>query len=125
MSINQTERDAACNKLRDIVGDLQQRVSRDELQAPELIIACRDILNLWLESGGETTDDAVIGFLAIESQSDHVLGGSRVKAGRDVDRIRFEPGSDAETTEINEIAYVFKDSFGRAVTGLAEHLRVR
>lgn len=73
MSINQTKRDAACSELREIVAALKKRVSRDELQAPELIFACRNILNLWLESDSETMDDAVIGFVCIEGSSEHVL----------------------------------------------------
>lgn len=125
MSINQPQRDAACAELQDVVRKLQRRIADDELQPAELILACRKILDLWIMGGGETTDDAVISFLGIESQSDHVLGGSQVKVGRDVDRVRFEPGSDAETIEVGEIAHYFKESFGSAVVGLAYHLGVR
>ncbi len=97
MPINQTQRVAAFAGLQDFVSALQQSLARDELQPTELILACRQILDLWIASGGESTDDAVIGFLSIESQSNHVLGGNQVKVGRDVDRIRFEPGSGDET----------------------------
>ena len=125
MSINQPQRDAACAELQDVVSKLQRRIAGEKLQPAELIFACRKILDLWIAGGGESTDDAVISFLGIESQSDHVLGGSRVKVGRDVDRARFEPGSDAETIEVGEIAHFFKESFGSAVASLADHLGVR
>lgn len=125
MPLDQTKRDAACAELRNLLTILQQKIAKDELLANEMIFECRRILNLWIESGGESTDDVAIAFLGIESQSDHVLGGCRVEAGRDVDRIRFEPGSAAETKEVHEIGQFFKESFRRAIVELAEHMGVR
>ena len=125
MSINQPQRDAACAELQDVVSNLQRRIADEDLQPAELILDCRKILDLWILGGGESTDDAVISFLGIESQSDHVLGGSQEKVGRDGDRVRFEPGTVAETIEVGEIAHYFKVSFASAVVGLADHLGVR
>lgn len=125
MSINKTQCEAACAELRDVISELQRSIASEQLQPADLILSYRKILDLWISSGGESTDDAVISFLGIESQSDHVLGGSQVEVGRDVDRVHFEPGTDAETIEVGEIAIFFKKSFGRAVIGLADHLGVR
>ncbi|WP_144097021.1 hypothetical protein [Croceicoccus sediminis] len=125
MSINQPQRDAAYAELQEVVSKLQRRIANEELQPAALILACRKILDLWIVAGGESTDDAVISFLGIESQSDHVLGGSQVKGGRDGDRVRFEPTSDDEAIEVGEIAHYFKESFASAVVGLADHLDVR
>lgn len=125
MSINHTQRVAARAGLRDVITELQRSIASEQLQPADLILSCRKILDLWIASGGESTDDAVIRFLGIESQSDHVLGGSQVKVGRDVDRVRFEPETEAETSEVGEIAIFFKENFETAVIELAEHLGVR
>ncbi|MHA6722656.1 hypothetical protein [Sphingomonas sp. RS2018] len=67
-------------------------------------------------------DDPVIAFLGIESQSEHVLGGRQVCVGRDVDHVRFEPGSAAERAEVDEIGQFFRKSFVTSVRDLALHL---
>lgn len=65
-------------------------------------------------------DELVIGFNGIESQTEHVLGGKRVRSGRDVDRVRFEPGS--ERLEVEDIGCCFGDGFKRALNDLSHHL---
>lgn len=78
-----------------------------------MILGCREILHLWLKGGGATLDDAVIGITGIESQTDHVLGGSYK---------RFERGSEAEAREVEELGRFFDESFKRVVAELALHL---
>ena len=66
----------------------------------------------------------MIVFTGIESQSDHVLGGSQVGVGRDVDRVRFKPGSEAEKQEVEDIGRFFYGSFKLGIEELADHLNV-
>ena len=122
MWIDAAQREQAQVELRQVVSDLQSRVDHNDLDGADLILGCRRVLNLWVNSGGSSLDDSVIDFLGIESQSDHVLGGSQVRVGRDVDRIRFEPGSAAERTEVEEIGRFFRESFVTSVRDLAYHL---
>jgi hypothetical protein len=89
-----------------------------------MILACRRVLNLWIKIGGSSLDDPVIGFTGIESQSDHVMNGSQVDIGRDVDNVVFEPGSDAEELEVQELGNFFQRKFNHAVEELAFHLCV-
>ncbi len=103
---------------------LQSSIYAETLTGSELILGCRQVLALWIESGGSSLDDPVIGFMGIESQTDHILGG-RVNYGRDVDRMRFEPGSMAEYAEIEAIGCFFDTSFKRNVEKMAAYLIAR
>lgn len=116
------QHEEALIELRQVVSNLRARVNQDQLDGSGLVFGCRRVLNLWVNSGGSSLDDPVISFTGIESQSDHVLGGSQVRAGRDVDHVRFEPGSAAEQEEVEEIGRFFRESFVNAVNSLASHL---
>lgn len=122
MSIDAAQRNQAEVELRQVVSNLQAKINQDRLDGPDLILGCRRVLNLWINSGGSSLDDPVIGFLGIESQSDHVLEGSQVQFGRDVDHVRFEPGSAAEREEVGEIGRFFRESFIMGVHDLALYL---
>jgi hypothetical protein len=122
MWIDAAQREQAQVELRQVVSNLRARVSQDQLDGSDLILGSRRVLNLWVNSGGSSLDDPVIAFLGIESQSDHVLGGSQVRVGRDVDHVRFEPGSVAEQEEVEEIGRFFRESFVNGVRDLASHL---
>lgn len=115
------QREHALDELRQVVSDLQGQISQGRLDGSDLILGCRRVLNLWVDSGGSSLEDPVITFLGIESQSDHVLGGSQVRVGRDVDHTRFEPGSAAERAEVDEIGRFFRESFVTGVRDLALH----
>ena len=115
-------REQALIELRQVVSNLCTRVNQDQLDGSHLILGCRQVLDLWVNAGGSSLDDPVITFTGIESQSDHVLGGSQVRVGRDVDHVRFEPGSAAEHEEVEEIGRFFRESFVNAVSSLASYL---
>lgn len=122
MPVNESDSEAAPIALSKEVAGLNRHVAEGTLEASEMILACRRILNAWIAKGGASLDDEVITFLAIESQSDHVLGGSQVRVGRDVDHVRFEPRSQAELDEIEELGRFFKDNFKRGLDELTRHL---
>jgi len=79
-----------------------------------MIRACRRVLDLWIDGGGASLDDEVIGLLGIESQSDHVLRESRWGRGSGHDGVRFAPGSEAERLEVEDIGRFFSESFADA-----------
>ncbi|MBB4100462.1 hypothetical protein [Sphingomonas kyeonggiensis] len=116
------QREEALIELRQVVSNLRAQVNEDKFDGSDLVLGCRRVLNLWVNSGGSSLDDPVITFTGIESQSDHVLGGSQVRVGRDVDHVRFEPGSAAEQEEVEEIGRFFRESFVDAVNSLSSHL---
>jgi hypothetical protein len=118
-STDPPEDDRAKAELREIVAGLQRRMTAGSFDGATLIHGCREVLNLWVGGGGSSLHDAIIGFTGIESQTGHVLGGSHVVIGRDVDRVRFEPGSPAEEAEVEDILHFFKDQFGRELHNLA------
>ncbi len=122
MQNDAAQREQALIELRQVVSNLRTRASQDQLGGSDLILGCPRVLNLWVNSGGSSLDDQVITFTGIESQSDHVLGGSQVRVGRDVDHVRFEPGSIAEHEEVEEIGRFFRESFVDAVSSLVSHL---
>ncbi|MEA3029813.1 MAG: hypothetical protein QOG13_1138 [Sphingomonadales bacterium] len=101
-------------KLRAILTDLKA----NPVDAAQMILTCRSILDAWIDSGGSSLDDEVIGFLGIESQTSHILGGSGVRFGRDVDHVRFEPGSPEEAAEIEDCGRWFLRSFEEQVDEL-------
>lgn len=108
--------------LRELVGALKVRCDSGEVTGSDVILGCRRILDLWIDLGGASLDDQVIGFLGIESQTDHILGGPRVSAGRDVDRVRFRPGSPEEAEEVEGCGRYFLDGFKRNVSELEHFL---
>jgi len=112
----------AATDLRAVTAKLRASILEGRLTGYELIFGCRQVLDLWVKGGGSSLDDPVIGLTGIESQSDHVLGGSQVRVGRDVDHVRFKPGSIAEEHEVEEIGRFFDESFKRIVEELVEHL---
>jgi hypothetical protein len=125
MTINAPQREQALSDLKRVTVGLRASIQEDALNGADLVLGCRQIIDLWIESGGSSLDDPVIGFTGIESQTSHVLGGPGVRAGRDGDRMRFEPGSKAEHMEVEEIGQFFDESFKRAVKELAEYLTDR
>lgn len=122
MSIDAPQLEQAAADLRAVTANFRTSIVEDRLTGADLILGCRQILNLWVKCGGSSLDDPVIGFTGIESQSDHVLGGSQVRFGRDVDRVRFEPGSMAEEREVEELGRFFDEDFKRSVEELTNHL---
>ncbi len=122
MSINLPQREKALPELKRVTARLQASIQEDTLTSSDLVLGCRQILDLWIESGGSSLDDPVIGFTGMESQTSHVLGGPGVRAGRDGDRMRFEPGSEAEYAEVEEIGRFFDESFKRELNELAVYL---
>jgi len=108
-------------KLQAILNDLDAT----PVDATRMILTCRAILDTWIDSGGSSLDDEVIGFLGIESQTSHILGGPGVLSGRDVDHVRFEPGSPEETAEIEDCGRWFLRDFERNVEELRAHLEIR
>ena len=122
MSINVVQREQAEADLRRLAAELRTAIGESHFTGAQLILSCRQIVDLWIESGGSSLDDPVIGFTGIESQTSHVLGGPGVRAGRDGDGKRFEPDSAAERAEIEEIGRFFDESFKRNVEDLAVFL---
>lgn len=122
MSIDAPQLEQITADLRAVTANLRASILEGRLTGSDLILGCRQVLDLWVKGGGSSLDDPVIGFTGIESQSDHVLGGSQVHVGRDVDRVRFKPGSMAEEREVEELGRFFDESFKRIVEELADHL---
>jgi hypothetical protein len=116
---------ASLPALRRCADALNGRIERGELTAADMILGCRRILDLWVEAGGASTDDPVIGFLAVESQTDHVLGGRSVQRGRDGDRLRFAPASPQEAEEVEACGRCFLGGFTRDVRSLRDWLAER
>lgn len=105
-------------ELQQVLRDLAERISTNTIDAREMILGCRRILDIWIDMGGSSLDDEVVGFLAIESQTGHVLGGPLVEQGRHGEGVRFEPGSAAEAEEIEDCGRVFLQGFKRDVADL-------
>ena len=123
MPVDPFQREHAINELRRIVLELKEASAQNRLTGAQMVLGCRQILDLWIDTGGSSLDDPVIGYLGIESQTSHVLGGPGVRAGRDGDRVRFEPGSKEEITEVEEIYRVFGAGFTSDVEELSLYLR--
>jgi hypothetical protein len=43
----------------------------------EMVKYCREIIPAWLDAGYDISDEIIIPFVSIESQTDHLLGGTR------------------------------------------------
>src|SRR3569832_1500116 len=99
--------DALKDKLRAILADLQA----NRVDAAGMILACRKIMDVWIEAGRASPDEEVIGFFGIECQPSHILGGPGARAGRDVDHVRVRPGSPEEADEIEDCGRWFLPSF--------------
>lgn len=125
MSINQHIRDKANADLHELVTIAQRDMATNRLLAADMIQTCRRLIAAWNDAGGENLDEPVIAIYGISSQTEHVLGGSQMKYGRDVDHVRFEPGSDAEKKEFEELGQCFKENFESAITTLSKHLNGR
>jgi hypothetical protein len=105
-------------KLRAILTGLRAK----PVDAAQMILTCRRILDAWTDAGGDPHDEEVMGFFAIECQTSHILGGPGVRSGRDVDHLRFEPGSPEEAAEIEDCGRWFLRGFERNVDELWAHL---
>jgi hypothetical protein len=110
------------NDLKVKLGAILAEVDANSVDAPQMILTCRRILDTWMDAGGSSTDDDIIGFFAIEAQTSHVLGGPGVHSGRDGDHMRFEPGSAEEAAEIEDCGRVFLPGFGMAMDDLKSRL---
>jgi hypothetical protein len=97
-----------------IAGELTRQLEQGDVAAREMILACRQILDLWVESGGASTDDEVIGVLGIESQCDHVM----LRPGQR--KPRFPEYDHGEDEEIDRLGDFFRDAFAREMRELAE-----
>ncbi|HMI41046.1 MAG TPA: hypothetical protein VK485_07440 [Sphingomicrobium sp.] len=124
MTINAPDAEKADVTLRSLVRELQIQIDEGSLLPEQMIRACRQILHLWLRMGGDTTEDAVVGFLGIESETDYVLGGSQSHVGRPVDHVRFKPGSAAEAQEVEEVGRFYLEYFSRDIEELNAYLNV-
>jgi len=116
------EPDSLDHRLRERVAGLSTEIENGDLSGIRMIMACRDILWLWVRMGGESTDDPVISFCGIESETDYLLNGSQALIGRPVDRQLFELGSTAEAAEIERCYRFYRDTFVDAVRELRGYL---
>lgn len=97
--------------------DYVARIEADALNAREMIVGCRRILDLWIEGGGSSLDDEVIGVLGIESQCDHVM----LQPGQR--RPRFPEYDGNEDEEISRLWRFFAASFEREMRDLSERFK--
>jgi hypothetical protein len=118
--LNSLWEERAETELRQTMDDLLARL--EAISLAEMILACRRVLDLWIKMDGSSLDDPVIGFLGIESQTDHVLGPGEFNSARDGDGVRFARGSPEEAAEIENCGHWFLDGFRQSVVELAEHL---
>jgi hypothetical protein len=116
----QSSEERAETELRQLVESLQARL--DTIGAAEMIMACRRVLYLWNRMDGSSLDDLVIGFYGIEDQTHHLLGTGEYNSARDVDGVRFTPGSPEEAAEIEDCGRCFLGGFRQSVADLADHL---
>lgn len=93
--------------------DYLARLERNALGAREMILGCRQILDLWIEGGGASLDDEVIGLLGIESQCDHVM----LRPGQR--KPRFPQYDGNEDAEIDRLGIFFAASFEREMRELS------
>ena len=101
-----------------IATELTNQLERGEVTSREMILACRRILDLWIEGGGASIDDEVIGVLGIEAQCDHVM----LRLGQRKPRF---PKYDDEEAETESLGAFFRDGFIREMRDLAERFEVR
>jgi hypothetical protein len=106
-------RERAEQEIGRAAAELTRRLERGEVTAREMILACRQILGLWIGSGGASIDDEVIGVLAIESQCDHVM----LRPGHRKPRF---PEYDDEDAEIERLGAFFREQFATEMRELAQ-----
>ena len=106
------------SKLQEILAEIDAK----GVGAAQMILTSRRILDAWTDAGGSSLDDDMVGFLGIESQTGHILGGPGVRFGRDVDHTRFAPGSAEEAAEIEDCGRVFLRSFEASMVNLRTRL---
>ena len=113
----------ARDELRLLIADLKSQVESEAVSARQIILCSRRILDLWIASDGNSTDEPIIDFLGIESETDYLLGGreaGRARPGRPA----VESGSAAEAAEVESCGNFYREHFKRAVLNLASHLRI-
>jgi hypothetical protein len=108
------KRQLAEAEIGTIASDQMRRLEAGEFTGREMITACRRILDLWVDTGGASTDDEVIGVLGIESQCDHVM----LRPGQQ--QPRYSPDFDNEDAEIDRLGEFFRDGFASDMRNLAE-----
>lgn len=112
-------RERAEREIGDIATNLSRRLEREEVSAREMIMTCRQILDAWIDGGGASLDDEVIGVLGIESQCDHVM----LRPGQ---RRPRHPAYDGdEDAEIQRLGIFFREGFRREMQELSERFGVR
>jgi hypothetical protein len=89
------------------------KLEQDAVSGRDMILVCRQILDLWIEGGGASLDDEVIGILGIDSQCDHVM------LPPDTRKPRFSAYDDEEA-EIESLGEFFLPSFTREMRELAD-----
>jgi hypothetical protein len=118
MLTSEADREAAKLALQELVTVLHAKDT--SLDAADMIVSCRKILNLWIAVGGSSLDEPVVGFLGIESQTDHVL--QKRNGARDVDGVRFAEGSPEEAAEVEDCGRWFLEGFKSDVAALSRWL---
>jgi hypothetical protein len=79
-------------------------LNEDPKNFSELVSVCRNIVGAWVDAGGESTDDLVIGFLSIESQADDVGCCGRDRAEDEADFYRvFYPAFISDRNEVRKL----------------------
>jgi hypothetical protein len=116
---NLPAREHAERVIGDAASEFSDRLERDEVTAREMILACRRFLNLWIEGGGASIDDEVIGLLGIESQCDHVM----LRPGQR--KPRFPEYDGDEEAEIERLGEFFLPSFAREMRELVQRFGAR
>ena len=114
MSTNEgAQRERAERQIGEIASDQLRRLEEGVFTGREMILACRHILDLWVDSGGGSLDDEMVGVLGIESQCDHVMShpGQR--------RLRLSELDPDQREEIEELGTFFRDAFAREMRELA------
>jgi hypothetical protein len=111
-------RERAEQTIGEVAAALSQRLEKGEVSAREMIVACRQILDLWIDGGGSSLDDEVVGLLGIESQCDHVM----LRPGQREPR---NPEYDDEDAEIEQLGSFFREGFTREMRDLTRRFNVR
>lgn len=107
------KRETVEREIGALSADYVARIEANALTARDMILGCRRILDLWIEGGGSSLDDEVIGVLGIESQCDHVL----LRPGQR--KPRFPDYDGNESAEIDRLGLFFAASFAREMQDLS------
>lgn len=114
MGRNRREREQVERDIGALAADFVARIEGQAVDAREMILGCRQILDLWIDGGGSSLDDEVIGLLGIESQCDHVM----LRPGQRKPRSPQYDGD--EQTEIAALGLFFMGSFAREMRELRD-----